>query len=146
MIYIVENFWAILAATVAGYGFGALYYMGLAKPWMAAARLTEEDIKTRGSGPSWLPYGIAFVSEFWIASILAGALILAPEEAGAWAMALGTALIIWVGFVFPTMLVNHRYGLKPWSLTLIDGGHWLAVFIIQVVVLELIGLSPPGAA
>lgn len=145
MIYILQNIGPILAATVAGYGFGALYYMLLAKPWMAAASLTEDDLKRGGGGPKWLPYAIAFGAEFWIAAIMAGAIILAPEEAGEWSMAIGTAIILWIGFVFPAMVVNHRYSLKPWSLTWIDGGHWLGVFLVQVIVLQFLGLVPPTA-
>ena len=144
MIYIVQNFWPILAATVVGYAFGAAYYMALAKPWMAAASLSEDDIKSTKNGPAWLPYALAFVAEFWIAAIMAGALILTPEEAGEWSMALGTAFILWIGFVFPTIMVNHRYGMRPWSLTFIDTGHWLGVFVLQVIVLQLLGLSAPA--
>lgn len=143
MIYVVLNFWQILAATVACFAFGAAYYTALGKPWMNAAGLTEEKIRGEGGKPSPLPYVIAFLAELWVAAIVAGALILAPEEAGEWTMAIGTALILWIGFVMPTMLVNHRYERRPWSLTLIDGGHWLGVFLIQVIVLQLLGLTPP---
>lgn len=141
MIYIIQNILPILAATIAAFAFGAGYYMTLGKPWMAAAGLTEEKVK---SSPSSMPFIIAFIAEFWMAAILAGALILAPAEAGKWTMAIGTALIIWIGFVIPTMTVNHRYQMLPWRLTLIDGGHWLGVMMVQVIVLSLIGLTPPA--
>lgn len=143
MIYIFENILAILAATIAAFAFGALYYGTLSKPWMAAARLTEEDIKGPNGKPSSVPYIISLFAEFWIASILAGALILAPVEANPWTTAIGTAIILWIGFVMPTMLVNHRYQMLPWSLTLIDAGHWLGVLTIQAFVLRLIGLEGP---
>ncbi|NNU17659.1 DUF1761 domain-containing protein [Parvularcula sp. ZS-1/3] len=146
MVYILLNFGAILAATVAGYAFGAGYYMALAKPWMAATGINERDIKERSGLAAALPYLVAFIAEFWIAAIIVGALILAPEEAGEWTMALGTAFILWIGFVFPTMAVNDRYSLRPWSQTLINGGHWLGVFVIQVVVMQLMGLTPPPSA
>jgi hypothetical protein len=51
---------------------------------------------------------LAGVAEVWLACILAGALILAPPEAGAWAMALGSAFIIWIGFVLPTLIVSFK--------------------------------------
>ena len=139
MIYIVQNALPILAATVAGFAFGAAWYGALGKPWMRAAGLTEAQVRAGGK----LPFAIAFVAEFWMASILAGALILAPVEAGVWTVALGSAFIIWVGFVLPTLVVNHRYQRQPWSLTALDGGHWLGVMLIQAAVLRAIGVSAP---
>ncbi|MEM9706290.1 MAG: DUF1761 domain-containing protein [Pseudomonadota bacterium] len=138
MIYILINFWQILAATVAGFAFAVVYYAGLSNPWRRAARLSAEEAK---ASPATL--AISFAAEFWIASILAGAIILAPEEAGAWTMAIGTAVVIWIGFVMPTMLVNHRYQKAPALLTAIDGGHWLGVMVLQVCVLQALSLTPP---
>lgn len=146
VIYILINFLPILAATVAGFVFGGLYYRALSKPWMSAARLSEDDIKAKDGKVSPAPFIIAFVAEFWIASILAGAIILAPPQAGEWTMALGTAFIIFIGFVFPTMVVNDRYGMQSFRLTLINAGRWLAVFLIHVIVLQAIGLEPPPGA
>ncbi|MEO1656421.1 MAG: DUF1761 domain-containing protein [Pseudomonadota bacterium] len=141
MIYIVINVLPILAATAAAFVFGAVYYGVLGQPWMAAAGLTDQDVKN----PSPWPFVIAFIAEFWVASIMAGALILAPPEAGAWTMAFGTAFILWIGFVLPVMLVNHRYEGRSLALTAINSGHWLGVFLVQVSVLQAIGLQPPAA-
>jgi hypothetical protein len=42
---------------------------------------------------------------------------------------------LWLGFVITTMAVNHAFqGERP-SLTLIDGGHWLGVLLIQGAIL-----------
>ena len=50
---------------------------------------------------------IAFIwREAWFAAILAGALIVAPAKADVWTMTIGTALIIWGGFVAPITLVT----------------------------------------
>ncbi|GGY49819.1 DUF1761 domain-containing protein [Parvularcula lutaonensis] len=146
MIYIVLNFWPILAATVASWLFGSAYYGVFGKPWMAAAGLDESDIRGPGGKVSPVPFIVSFIAEFWIACILAGALILAPDEAGEWTMAIGTAIVIWIGFVMPVMLVNHLYQRRSIRLTAIDGGHWLGVFIVIVAVLQAIGLTPPPSA
>lgn len=141
MIYIWLNIVPILLATAAAFAFGAGYYTLLGKPWMAAASLDAKSIK-----PTPWPFIIAFVAEFWIASIQAGALIVAPAFDSPWTMAIGTAIILWLSFVMPTMLVNHQYEGRPLSLTLINGGHWLGVFLIQVIVLQAMGLVPPPGA
>ncbi len=142
MIYILENILPILAATLVSFAFGAAWYILLSKPWMKAAGLTEDKLRG-GPGPKWVPFVVAILAEFWIASILAGALILAPNEAGVWAMTFGTAFIIWVGFIFPALVVNDRFERKPWRLSFINGGHWLGVCLLQVVVMRVIGLAPP---
>ena len=144
MSYIWLNLWPILAGTVAGFAFGALWYGLLAEPWMRSAGLTADDIAAAGRSTVW-SYVISFAAEFWIACILAGALILAPPEAGPWTMAIGSAVVIWIGFVAPTILVNQRYAMRPFAQTAIDAGHWLGVFVVQVVVMQTWGLTPPAS-
>jgi hypothetical protein len=85
----------------------------------------------------------AALAQAWLAAILAGALILAPDEAPRAAMLLLTPVVIWAGFVLPTMVATHR--LRGFSLAtaLLDGGHWLGVMWVQALVLAAIGLVPP---
>lgn len=141
MQYIAANVVPILAATIAGWLFGALWYGLFGRPRRRAAGLQESDVKRPSGSMRKSPYVFAFIFEFWMASILAGALILAPVEAGLWQVALGTAFIIWAGFVLPTQLINHRYARRPWRLTVMDGTHWLGVMLLQAAVLTLIGVS-----
>lgn len=146
MIYIIQNIWAILAGTVAGFAFGAGYFTLLKKPWMQAARLSEADLSGPGGKVSPAPYIVTFAAEFWIASILAGALILAPVEAGIWTITVVTPIILWIGFVMPAMLVNNSFERRPFSLFAINAGHWLGALVIQAVVIRLVGVSAPVAA
>lgn len=130
----------ILAATVAGWVFGAIWYMSLSNPWMSAAGLTEEDIKPGGKqDPS--PFIISIICEFVIAYMLA-VMLLHTSSDGSFSLgtALFSAFLIWLGFILTTQIVNHRYHMKPWSLTIIDGGHWLGVLLIQAIVMALMGL------
>lgn len=138
MRYILVNAGPILAATLAAFVFGAAWYGALAKPWMRAARLDGAELR-----PSLLLYLFVIACEAWIAAILAGALILAPVEAGGWTVALGSAFIIWVGFVLPVIAVNHRYQRLPWTLTAIDAGHWLGAMLLMSAVLRAIGVEGP---
>jgi hypothetical protein len=46
----------IFAATVASWIFGAIYYGALSKPWMAAANMSEEDVKGPNGKPSPRPF------------------------------------------------------------------------------------------
>lgn len=127
MIYIVDNALPILIATLAGLVVGVVY-----------DRLRGG---TRRLGALALT---AFIAELWLCAILAGALILAPADKGsAWTMALGSAFVIWIGFVLPSLVVTHRYRAQPWRIALSDSGHWLGVMLVQATVLQLIGLTQP---
>ncbi|MFN3989887.1 MAG: hypothetical protein ACK4IS_06490 [Erythrobacter sp.] len=128
MIYIVLNIGAIAAATVLGLVIGGL--------WLAAARLPRPGLPVLAT--------IA-LAEFWLAAILAGALILAPREAGAWVMALGSAVVIWIGFVVPVLWVTLTSLGQAKGRTLAAMLYWLVVIIGQAAIMQAIGLVPPPA-
>lgn len=135
MIYIVTNAYPILAATLAGLAFGVGYYSLVDR----AVTKSSSD----GSAKLTVLAALAFIAEAWFASILAGALILAPPEAGRWTMAIGSALVIWIGFIVPVLLVTHRTRALSARAVLADCGHWLGVIVIQALVLQTIGLQLP---
>jgi len=47
--------------------------------------------------------------------------------------------LVWLGFVITTGAVNNAFQKKKTMLTLIDGGHWLAVLVVQGIVIGLFG-------
>lgn len=85
-----------------------------------------------------------FVALCWLAAILAGALILAPVTAGKWTVALGSAAIIWIGFVLPATVVTLRARRVAWGQALGDAGAWLAVMLAQAATMQVVGLVRPG--
>ena len=135
MIYIVTNAYPILAATLAGLAFGVGYY------FLVDRAVTKSS--SDGATKQTVLAALAFIAEAWFAAILAGALILAPPEAGQWTMAIGSALVIWIGFIVPVLLVTHRTRALTTRTALTDCGHWLGVIIIQALVLQTIGLQLP---
>lgn len=132
MIYILDNVFAILAAAVAGLLFGIVWWKATDGPSAASPR-------------SGRFLAVAFVAEFWLACILAGALILAPPEAPKWVMTVATPIVIWVGFVLPALVVSFgRRGAATRTIA-VEGGHWLGLMVLQAVLLQAIGLTPPPA-
>ncbi|MDY8110562.1 DUF1761 domain-containing protein [Fulvimarina sp. 2208YS6-2-32] len=133
MVYIVMNAIPIFAATAASLVFGLLCTRLVA---------SAPEAGTRSTGF----LAAAFVAEFWLCAILAGALILAPPEAGEWVMALGSAVVIWIGFVVPALVVTLGYrGVTAGTIAL-HCGHWLGAMFIMALVLKTIGLVPPPGA
>ncbi|KPF83426.1 hypothetical protein IP78_02020 [Brevundimonas sp. AAP58] len=133
MIYIVLN--AVPIAVATGCGLTA----GLLMRWLLGR------MGGASTGTALTPGVIIAIvlAQAWLCAILAGALILAPSEAGAWTMAIGSAVVIWIGFVVPATIVNHtQRGLSAGAMTT-DSLSWLAIMVVQAIVLKSIGLVPP---
>ena len=126
------NYVAVMVATIAGFAFGALWYGLLARQWMAAVGLTEQPKPSPG------PFITAFACQLVMAWMLAG-VIGHLGEIGV-TRSLLSALFVWFGFVVTTMTVNHRFQSARWSLTLIDGAHWLGVLLVMGLVVGLFGV------
>lgn len=130
MIYIALNAQAILLASLAGLVFGVA--------WQSIAGL-----RRHATGGALVTLAIAFVAECWLCAILAGALILAPPKGSVWTMTLGSACVIWLGFIAPALITSYRYRAIPLRSALWDCAFWLGTMLVQAVVLRLVGLTPP---
>lgn len=115
---------SILVAAVAGFAWGAVWYMGLSKPWLKAARLDPSSIK-----PSPVPFVISFIALLVMGWVIAGT-VGNFGAVGVWP-GMVTGFLLWLGFIATTLTVNHRYQNYGWDLTFIDAGHWLGVAIIM---------------
>lgn len=124
MIYIVLNAVPITIAALAAVALGALWYR---------RSVSTGTIVT------------AFAAQWWLGAILAGALILAPPKADVWIMTLGSAFIIWVGFVAPALAASYRLRGLSWQAIGVDASYWFAAMLLQAALMRIIGLVPPPA-
>lgn len=128
MEYINLNLIPILVATLVGLLIGLGHFI-LSRP---------------GERPALDFLVLTAIAEFWLAAILAGALILGPRDsASPWMMTLMTAVIIWIGFVVPVLLVTLRFRNLPGPMAAADSLHWLGVMVAQAMVMQAIGLTAP---
>jgi Protein of unknown function (DUF1761) len=133
------NSFAVIIAALAGFGLGAVWYMVLSKPWMHAVGLTEAECKARNQGAGRIvPFVISIVALFVMAWMLAG--IMGHLGQVSVRGGLISGFLVWLGFVITTMGVNHAFSGAPTKLTLIDGGYWLAVLLIQGAVIGAFGV------
>jgi hypothetical protein len=131
------NYFAVIIAALAGFGLGAVWYMVLSRPWMQAVGKSEAEIKKEGPAQA-LPFVIALVALFVMAWMLAG--IMGHLGQVSVRGGLISGFLVWLGFVITTMGVNHAFSGAPTKLTLIDGGYWLAVLLIQGAVIGAFGV------
>ena len=133
------NYFAVVIAALAGFGLGAVWYSVLSKPWMHAVGLTEAECKARNQGAGRIvPFVISIVALFVMAWMLAGIM----GHLGQISIRGGviSGFLVWLCFVITTMGVNHAFSGAPTKLTLIDGGYWLAVLLIQGAVIGAFGV------
>lgn len=134
MNFVAVNWLAIVLATVASMALGAAWYGVLSKQWLEASGRRREDIDPK----DFMPYVWSVLVQLVMAYFLA---VLTPALTGAMSIQNGltVAFLMWLGFVLTSMVLNHRYQGRPWSLTIIDGGYILALLLVQGVVLGLFG-------
>lgn len=135
------NYFAILIAAAAAFMFGGIWYGALAKPWMAAAGIDEATMKaSKEAGKTTRLMITAFVSSLVMAWVLAG--LIGHLGAGQVTIYNGvlSGAFVWLGFVATTLVTNHGFQMQLGRLTLIDGGHWLGVLLIQGAIIGAFGI------
>ena len=131
------NILAIGLAAVAGFAFGAVYYMSLSKQWLAAIGKIKEEISGKRS---IAPFVTSFVALLVMAWVLAGTLgHLGPGQVTL-KNGVISALFVWVGFVATTVAVNNAFGGRKPMLSVIDGIHWLGVLVVQGAIIGAMGV------
>src|SRR6185369_5907707 len=125
---------AILAAGVAGWVFGAVWYGVLSKPWQRALGLNPDDCKDKKMpmAPMVASFLVAVVMSAVLYHLLAslGARGLMPSEI--------MGLILGAGLLLTSTLVNNMFQGRSFTLTVIDGGHWTLALVIESVVIALL--------
>jgi hypothetical protein len=128
-------YFAILAAALAAWVFGAIWYGVLGRAWMAAQGWSAAEIDERrkvGQMPL-KPMVLSFICELIMALVLSW--LLAGLGVVEWHSALETGLVLGFGLMaLPTAVNNVFPGRKP-MLSVIDGAHWIIVAMIECLVL-----------
>ncbi len=134
------NYLAIIAAAIAAFVFGAVWYTTLGKRWMAACGKTEAEIRNQGKS---MPVGPMVASAIGLI-VMSWALAGLIGHLGPGQVTLRNGIIsgafCWLGFVVTTVAVNYAYQGRKVALTVIDGAHWLGVLVIEGAVIGAIGV------
>jgi hypothetical protein len=128
------NWLAVLAATIAAFVLGGIWYSPVlfAKKWQAAAGLTDEQLK---AGNPALIYGLSFVFAFIASACFA--MFLGPEPGIQFGTATGVAAgVCWVATSFG---INGLFQREPASLILINAGYHTLQFTLIGLILGLWG-------
>jgi hypothetical protein len=105
----------VIAAAVAAFAFGAVWYIAMSKPWMAASGVTEAEQKA--SGP--MPFVVGLLAMVLVAGMMRHLL----GTSGVTSVGSGAIAGFGIGafLVTPWVAMNYAFSLRKPSLTLIDG-------------------------
>ena len=131
------SYTAIVAAAVAGFLFGGVYYGVLSNAWLAALGKSKDEVQKTGMA---VPLAVTAVALLIMAWVLAGII----GHLGGGRISIRTGLIsgfmCWLGFVATTIATNHAYQGAKRALTVIDSGYWLGVLLIEGAVIGYWGV------
>ncbi|TYB77769.1 DUF1761 domain-containing protein [Maritimibacter fusiformis] len=110
----------VLAAAAGSWVFGAVWYMALSKPWLAVVGI-ETDENGRPVGGSALPFVLSAVCMVLVAGLMRYVFALAGIDTPVSGLLHGGAIGLF--FISPWIMINNAYGMRPFMLTVIDGGY-----------------------
>lgn len=109
----------VLAAALATFAFGALWYTTMSRPWMAAAEIKLGSDGRPANASAKTPFVIGLVGMLLAAGMMRHIL------ASAGVSSLGGGLVSGLGIgafsVMPWVAMNYAFGQRKFSLTMIDG-------------------------
>jgi hypothetical protein len=125
------EFLNVIAAAVAAFAFGAVWYIAMSKPWMAAAGITEEQ--QRSGGP--MPFVVGLVAMVVVAGMMRHML----GTSGVTTVGGGAIAGFGIGafLITPWVAMNYAFGMRKPALTLIDGVNSVVGCTIMGAVLNL---------
>ncbi len=105
----------VIAAALAAFAFGAVWYIAMAKPWMAASGVTEEQQKAGGP----MPFVVGLVAMLLVAGMMRHAL----GTAGVVTVTDGAIAGFGIGafLITPWVAMNYAFSMRKPALTVIDG-------------------------
>ncbi len=109
----------VLAAAIAAFAFGAVWYMTMARPWMAAAEIMLGPDGRPANASAKAPFVIGLVGMVLAAGMMRHVFRMGGIDT------LGAGLTAGLGIgafsVMPWVAMNYAFGQRKGMLTLIDG-------------------------
>lgn len=114
------EFISVIVAAVAGFAFGAAWYMTLSKQWVAASGI-EVDENGQPANKSKTPFILAGIAMLLVAGMMRHTFAMSGIDTLAAGLVGGLGVGLF--FISPWIMINNAYGDRPFNLTLIDGGY-----------------------
>jgi hypothetical protein len=125
----------ILAAALAAFAFGAVWYMSLSRAWIAAAEIpVDANGRPQGNG-SPLPFLVGILAMILVAGMMRHILAMSGVTS------IGGGLVAGAGIgaflITPWVAMNYAFAMRKPALTLIDGVNSVVGCALMGLVLNL---------
>ena len=127
---------SILLGAGLAYGIGVPWYMILSKPWMAAARVSEQEVNST----SPLPYILAILAWLVAATILNLHIYPALVGEANLIYTLRVTVGLWICFGLLSTVLSTGFGRRGFNLLWIDGGYTLIGGMLIALMYHLIAV------
>lgn len=125
----------VLLAAVAAYAFGAVWYITLSKPWIAASGIAVDASGKPQGGGSVMPMVIGFVCILLVAGMTRHIFGMAQMDTLSEGLMGGFGLGAFI--ITPWLAMCYNYAMRPVMLIVIDAAYAIAGCTIIGVVLTL---------
>lgn len=115
------SFVSVIAAALAGFGVGAIYYTLLSRPWIAASGVPVDDKGQPEGGAIPLIFAGAFVCILIVAGMMRHMMASAGITTPVGGLVAGGGVGLF--FIAPWLVMNGLYGRRTPMLAVIDGGY-----------------------
>lgn len=126
---------SVIAAAAVAWIFGAGYYMALSKPWIEASGVPVDASGRPAGGASPTPFVLSALAMLLVAGMMRH--IFSMAGIATFAAGIVSGLGVGLFFIAPWIMINNAYAMRPFRLTLIDGGYAVAGAAIIGAVLTL---------
>lgn len=109
----------VLAAAIGAFAFGAVWYMSMSKPWIAASGVPVDDAgRPQGNG-SMMPFVVGFLAMILVAGMMRHVFAMAGIEG------IGKGLLSGLGIgaflITPWVTMNYAFAMRKPALAFWDG-------------------------
>ncbi|HHS94348.1 MAG TPA: DUF1761 domain-containing protein [Rhodobacterales bacterium] len=111
----------VLVAAAGSWVFGAIWYMALAKPWVEASGIEVDENGRPAGGASPLPFILSAIAMVLVAGMMRHIIVEASIDTLIKGIMVGGGIGLFM--ISPWIMINNAYGMRPFKLTLIDGGY-----------------------
>lgn len=124
-----------LVATIAAFALGALWYGKLAEPWMEAVGAPRDADGNHQLEQSPKLLALGFLCQLLVAGMMRH--VFASSGVDTLMNGLVSGIGIGLFFISPWIALNNLYSMRPFKLTLIDGGYATLACAVMGLVLVL---------
>lgn len=112
---------SVLVAAAAAFMLGAVWYSVLSKHWIEASGIEFDENGKPVGGRMIMPFVMSGIAMVLVSGMMRHTFAMAAIDSIGKGITSGLGVGLF--FIAPWIMINNAYGMRPFKLTLIDGGY-----------------------